>query len=298
MTKILITGANGMLGNELSTLFPDAYAMGSEDFDLTNPNEALAIVERFYPDLIIHCAAKVGGIIGNMNDPVGYFEENILMNTNLLRAAHEFKVPRFVGIASTCIYPDKASQYPMQEETILNGLPQETNLAYAFAKRAMIVQIQSYIKQYGYKWNYLIPSNLYGENDVFEGDRSHFISALIKKVFEAKDVVHLFGTGKPLRQFMYTKDLAALIKMMIDDDCYQSLNIAPPYQHTINGMAEMCIRISEKRLRIEYDKTKPDGQLRRDVDTTKLMSLYPNFKFTPLEEGMRRVYDSFSKRHN
>jgi len=133
---------------------------------------------------------------------------------------------------------------------------------------------------------------------VFEGDRSHFISALIRKVYKADRIVKLLGTGNPLRQFMYVPDLARLIKMMVDDGCYQSVNIAPPYQYTIRGMAEMCIKISNKNLSIKFDHTKPDGQYRKDIDTSRLHKLYPNFKFTPLEEGMRRVYDSFSQRHN
>jgi len=112
---------------------------------------AMAIIKKSEPDVIIHCAAKVGGIVSNMNDPVGYFEDNILINTNVIRAAHELGVSRIIAIASACIYPDTSDHYPMEEDMILDGLPQETNLAYAFAKRAMIVQIQSYIKQYSHK---------------------------------------------------------------------------------------------------------------------------------------------------
>tara|TARA_Y100000310_G_scaffold131621_1_gene130783 strand:- start:263 stop:1165 length:903 start_codon:yes stop_codon:yes gene_type:complete len=299
MGNILVTGGSGLVGRHLMNILPDAIYISSKDFDLTDIDRVHSMMDFFKPKIVIHLAARVGGILDNVNHPVDYLEENILMNTNVLKKCHEFNVDRVIGILSTCIYPDVVETYPMKEEDLFNGPPTSTNFSYGFAKRCMAVQIDSYVKQYDKKWNYLIPCNLYGEYDKYEEHNSHFVSALIKKIYEADDEIELWGTGKPLRQFMYGGDLAKVIKYIIDNGVMGNFNVAPNWVYSINEIANITKKACEKdQLVVNYDNTKPDGQFRKDVDSSKLLSVLKDFKFTPLSEGIKKVYDNFSKRYD
>jgi GDP-L-fucose synthase len=296
---ILVTGGGGLVGKHLKDVLPDAVYTSSKDFDLTNIDRVHSMMESFKPKIVIHLAARVGGIADNINYPVDYLEENVLMNTNVLKKCHEFNVERVIGILSTCIYPDKADRYPMKEEDLFNGPPTPTNFSYGFAKRCMAAHIDSYVKQYDKKWSYLIPCNLYGEHDKYEEHHSHFVSALIKKIHEADSEIELWGTGKPLRQFMYGGDLARVIKYMIDNDIVDNFNVAPDWVHSISEISEIGKKACNKeKLVVNYDNTKSDGQFRKDVDSSKLLSVLKDFEFTTLEEGIKKVYDNFSKRYN
>ena len=297
--KILVTGGNGLVGKHLQDILPDAIYVSSKDCDLTQNYEVHRLMYKERPDAVIHLAARVGGILDNINYPVDYLEENIMINTNVLRKCHQFGVERVISILSTCIYPDVVDTYPLKEEILFNGPPPPDNFAYAMSKRCMATQIDSYKKQYNKQWSYLIPCNLYGEHDKYEEHHSHFVSALIKKIHEAKDSVEIWGTGKPLRQFMYAGDLARVIKYMIDNDVVDNFNVAPDYVHSIEEITKIGMESCGKGdLNIVYDNTKPDGQYRKDVDSSKLISVMKDFKFTSLEEGIRRVYDNFSQRYN
>jgi len=299
LNNILVTGGSGLVGKHLQDILPDAIYISSKDYDLTDLQQVRDMMNKYKPNSVIHLAARVGGIVDNINYPVDYLEENVLMNTNVLKASHEFNVEKVIAILSTCIYPDVVDTYPMREEDLFNGPPTETNFSYGFAKRCMAAHINSYRKQYDKKWSYLIPCNLYGEYDKYEEHHSHFVSALIKKIYEAKDSIELWGTGKPLRQFMYGGDLARVIKYMIDEDVVGSFNVAPEWVHSINDLAEIgkkaCLK---EKLVVNYDSTKPDGQFRKDVDSSKLLSVLKDFEFTSLEKGIKKVYDKFSQRHN
>mgnify|MGYP003629870172 FL=1 len=297
--KILVTGGSGLVGQHLQDILPDAIYVSSSAYDLTKMSAVKEMMIDFEPNVVIHLAARVGGIIDNINHPVDYLEENVLMNTNVLKACHESDVEKVIAILSTCIYPDVVDTYPMREEDLFNGPPTETNFSYGFAKRCMAAHIDSYRKQYDKKWSYLIPCNLYGEYDKYEEHHSHFVSALIKKIYEADDSIELWGTGKPLRQFMYGGDLARVIKYMIDKDVVGSFNVAPEWVHSINDLAEIGKKACLKdKLVVNYNSNKPDGQFRKDVDSSKLLSILKDFKFTSLEEGIRKVYDNFSKRYD
>ena len=299
MDRILVTGGSGLVGKHLQDILPDAIYISSKDYDLTDLQQVRDMMNEEKPTSVIHLAARVGGIVDNINYPVDYLEENVLMNTNVLKACHEFDVEKVIAILSTCIYPDVVETYPMREEDLFNGPPTETNFSYGFAKRCMAAHIDSYRKQYDKKWSYLIPCNLYGEYDKYEEHHSHFVSALIKKIYEANESIELWGTGKPLRQFMYGGDLARVIKYMIDKDVVGSFNVAPEWVHSINDLAEIgkkaCLK---EKLVVNYDSTKPDGQFRKDVDSSKLLSVLKDFEFTSLEKGIKKVYDKFSQRHN
>jgi len=163
----------------------------------------------------------------------------------------------------------------------------------------MATHIDSYKKQYNKKWSYLIPCNLYGEYDKYEEHHSHFVSALIRKIYEAEDSIELWGTGKPLRQFMYGGDLARVIKYMVDNEIVDNFNVAPTEVYTINEIANVAkMSCLKDEIVVNYDNDKPDGQFRKDVDSSKLLAVLKDFEFTPLGEGIKKVYDNFSKRYN
>ena len=288
---ILVTGGSGLVGKHLKDILPDAIYISSKDYDLTDLQQVRDMMSEYNPSVVIHLAARVGGILDNMTYPVDYLEENVLMNTNVLKASHEFDVDRVVAILSTCIYPDKVDTYPMVEEDLFNGPPTPSNFSYGFAKRCMAAHIDSYVKQYDKKWSYLIPCNLYGEYDKYEEHNSHFVSALIRKIYEADNKIQLWGTGKPLRQFMYGGDLARVIKYIIDNDIVENLNVAPDEVYSIDEIANIAKSSCFKpELLVNYDYDKPDGQYRKDVDSSKLLKLLKDFKFTSLSDGIKKTY--------
>lgn len=298
MNNILVTGGSGLVGKHLRDLLPSAIYLSSKDCDLTILEQTRQAMKKYKPNLVVHLAARVGGIMDNINHPVEYLEDNILMNTNLLKTCHEYKVDRVIGVLSTCIYPDKADSYPMTEKDLFNGPPTSTNFSYAFAKRCMAAQMNSYVKQYNKKWSYLIPCNLYGEYDKYEEHNSHFVSALIRKLYEAEDKIVLWGDGTPLRQFMYGKDLARVIKYMIEHDIIGNFNVAPDETYTINDIANIVRKANMKEnIMIAYDSSKPNGQHRKDVDSSKLLKSLGGFEFTKLSEGSRKVYVAYEKKN-
>ena len=296
--NILVTGGSGMVGKSLQNIMPNADYYSSSHLNLLNEKDVELHMTRKKYDVVIHLAAKVGGIIDNINKPVDYFEENLIMNTNIIRWSHLTGVKRFIGILSTCIYPDKVDTYPMTEEMLHQGPPTPTNFSYGYAKRCLAVQIDAYNKQYGTNYQYLIPCNLYGENDKF-GENSHFIAALVKKIVKMQEdgnnTLELFGTGKPLRQFMHSDDLAWVIKECLDKDIYESFNVATEENLSIREMTEIALSsCGLENVKINFDSTKPDGQYRKDVSIDKLKGLLPKFKTLPLSEGIKKVYDKIS----
>ena len=289
----------GLVGRHLNDILPKALYVSSKDYDLIDRYQTDVMLDFYKPNVVINLAAKVGGILDNMNNPVQYLEENTLINTNLLRSCYNHDVDKVISMGSTCMYPDVLDEYPMKEDSIFDGSPPTENFAYAMSKRVMATQIDSYVKEYNKNWSYLIPCNLYGEYDKYEEHHSHFVSALIKKIYEAENDVEIWGTGKPLRQFMYAGDLARVIKYIIENNIKGNFNVAPNYVHSIEEITKIGLKACSKEdLKINYNNTKPDGQYRKDVDSSKLMSVLKDFEFTSLEEGIRRVYDNFSQRHN
>ncbi len=292
--KILVSGGSGMVGKSLKKIMPDAIYLSSKQCNLTEQKSVSAMLNYHNPDAIIHLAAKVGGIFDNINRPAEYFTDNILMNTLLIDAAHKKGIQRFMGILSTCIYPDKCETYPMLESDLHNGPPTPTNFSYGYAKRCLAVQTESYNKQYGTNYQYLTPCNLYGEFDKY-GDNSHFISALIKKIHIAKtngdEKITLFGTGEPLRQFMYSDDLALVIKHCIENDVYENMNVATEENLSIRQMAEIALKAcNAENLSVQFDSSYPDGQFRKDVSIELLKKTIPDFKAIDLYSGIKQTY--------
>lgn len=296
MSKIVVTGGSGMVGRSLEDILPNAIYLSSNDYDLTNLKHVNNLFFDHEPEIVIHLAAKVGGIIDNINKPYDYFYDNIQMNTNLVDGAAQYGTKRFIGILSTCIYPDVNNRYPMEETDLHSGAPTKTNFSYGYAKRALAVQIDAMNQQYGTNYQYLIPCNLYGEYDKW-GENSHFVAALLKKIILAErnknHKLELFGTGKPLRQFMYARDFAQIIKQCLDNEIYDSFNVAPNENLSIKEIAEIALNvINPKHIKeVVFDPNMPDGQYRKDVSNDKLKVLFPDFKFTKLSDGILKTYN-------
>ena len=301
MKNILVTGGSGLVGQHLREILPEATYISSKDFDLRSESDVKNLCEQDW-EHIVHLAARVGGIIENISFPAEFIEQNLLMNTLLLKYARLNNVPRLTAILSTCIYPDVYENYPLKEEDLHKGEPQKTNFAYAIAKRSLAVQIDSYNTQYQTKYNYLIPCNLFGEFDKVDEKKSHYLTALLGKIIKAErdgsKKINLLGTGKPLRQFMYGGDLARTIKYCIENDIYESFNVAVDENRSIRHIAEIALKAcGHQDFELNFDQTSPDGQFRKDVSNAKMKSFLPEFKFTPFEAGIRKVYD-FYKTNN
>lgn len=296
----MITGGSGMVGRHLVDILQDASYPTRQELDLLDFDRTLSIIQKYRPDHIIHCAAKVGGIMDNILCPYNFFEENILMNTNLIKASIIAKIPKLTALLSTCAFPDILDEYPMTEEDLHKGPPTKTNFSYGYAKRCMAVQIDSSNQQYGTKYNYLLPCNLYSEYDKTDStNKMHFITALLKKIQYADDnrltEIELYGTGQPLRQFMYAGDLAQIIKLVIDQNITESFCVAPHESNfSIDYMAKTILSILNKEyIHIKYDKTKPDGQYRKDVSNNRMTQYIDNFIFSSFQDTIPKIYQSY-----
>ena len=293
--KLLITGGSGAVGKHLQEILPDAVYADSTH-DLRDWLATKDLFETHKPTHVVHLAAKVGGIKDNIAKPAEYFNDNILINTHVLNMCKIYDVKRFIGILSTCIYPDKVKglefSYPMTEESLFLGPPTPTNFSYAYAKRCLAVHIDAHNKQYGTKYNYLITCNLYSEYDNFEDEnKMHFITALLKKVKTSKKTLNLLGSGIPLRQFMYAGDLARVIKEVLDKDITDSFNVAVSENLTIHNMAHTALKTLKKDLEIQWSEPGLNGQFRKDVCNKKMLKYIPNFKFTSFKKGIKKVYN-------
>ena len=295
---ILVTGGSGTVGKHLKQVlkpFSQAIYHTSKDCDLTDYNQTLKVVKEISPDVIIHLAALVGGIQDNINRPVDYLEQNVLINTNIIKAAHKAGVSKLIALSSTCIYPDKVTSYPMMEEDMFQGAPTATNFGYAYSKRCMIAQIEAYNKQYNTRYCYITPSNLYSELDVHKEAKAHYVTALIDKIIEQDmiggDTINLLGSGKPLRQFTYAGDIADIIKIMVYEDIYESFNVSNPETYSIHELATITLKaLGKEHWKINYRSPNLDGQYRKDVSVLKMKRIIPNYTFTKFAEGVKKVY--------
>ena len=209
-------------------------------------------------------------------------------------------VKNFMAVLSTCIYPEKAIKYPMTEEQLYDGPPPKQNFSYAYAKRCLAVQIDSYKFQYNKSnWCYVIPCNLYGEDDKFDFERAHFVSALIEKIFNSNGEIKLLGTGASLRQFMYAGDLALAIKKLVEKNIYDNFNIANDEILSIKDIALLSLKTLNKQdIKITFSGNKEeDGNYRKDVSSKKLLEVLDNFTFTPLSTGIKKVYKIYRERN-
>ena len=296
METVLVTGGTGQVGRELRKILPNAIFVGSKDYDLTDCNAVAKMYRDIQPTIVIHSAAKVGGILDNIEHQVEYYSENILMNTLVVNGALKNNVKKFIGILSTCVYPDTVESYPMKEGVLHDGKPTSTNFSYGIAKRGMAVHIDAIREKHGLDYCYLIPCNLYGPYDKFDY-RSHYVGALVSKIYDAKasgsrEIV-LYGDGSPLRQFLYAKDLAVVISSMLQRNLYENFNIATEENISIDSIAKIALDVLDcKDFSMRYDTSKPNGQYRKDVCIEKFRKEFPDFKFSSLEHGIVEVYNS------
>ena len=296
--KVLITGGTSTVGKHLQQILPPSNKViyhSSKDCNLIDYNQTLSVFKSISPDVIIHLAGMVGGIQDNISKPVDYIEQNLLINTNVIKAAYNSGITKLIALSSTCAYPDKLDKYPMVEEDIFQGPPTPTNFGYAYSKRCMIAHIEAYNKQFNTDYCYIIPSNLYSELDTHKLSKAHYITALLNKILEQDavggDTITLLGTGKPLRQFTYTGDIANIIKTMIDNNIYQSFNVSNPETYSINELALITLKaLNKEHWKLIYESPELDGQYRKDVSIEKMNKIIPNFKFTSFFEGVKKVY--------
>ena len=278
---ILVAGASGLAGSaivrELTRIGKSVVGISSKDVDLLDRKATFNFIGRVKPKVIIDCAAKVGGISASNNFPVEFLTENIRIQINLMEAAHEVNVKKFVFLASNCAYPNNSPQ-PIKEEFILTGTLEPSSSAFSIAKLAGIELIKSYRKQFGHKWISIIPSNLYGPNDNFSLESSHVLPALIRKFVEAKKLnnksVKCWGTGTPRREFLHVDDLARAIVFCIESyDSDQHINIGTGTDLTIKELAGKISKFTGFIGQINWDESMVDGSSRKVLDITKITSL-------------------------
>jgi GDP-L-fucose synthase len=217
------------------------------------------------------------------------------MNTLLIKHAYKNNIKKFLGILSSCIYPNKIKKYPIKENLLFSGEPHESLFPYSYAKRSMALQIDSYKKKFKTNYSYIIPCNLYGEFDKFDEIQGHFVGALINKILKAKknkkNSIKLFGDGSPMRQFMHARDLAKIISIIIEKNITESFNIATKENYSVKKIANIALKACEfENAKLIFDKSMPNGQLRKDIDIKKLKKLIPKFKPILLKDGIREVY--------
>ena len=293
--RILVTGGTGLIGTYLKKILDEADYVSSKDYNLLEQIEVKKMFKDLKPNIVIHLAALVGGVHHNIEEPVRYFEENIIMNTFVLKESFKNKVERFTGMLSSCIYPDNINEYPIKENKLFEGAPHKDLFSYSYAKRCLAIQIDNYNRKLNTKYNYLIPCNLYGEFDKFDPIKGHFVGALIEKIIEAKknkkDEIVLFGDGTPFRQFMHAKDVAEVIKEMIEKDKFLNMNIATSENFTVDKIAKIALKAcNQENMKIRYDKNMPNGQLRKDIDITKFKENFPEFNPITLFEGIKEIF--------
>lgn len=297
--RILVTGSRGLVGSAIMDLgyqVPEVIGVTSDEYNLLHWKETDDMMRKYRPDAIIHLAAKVGGVKANMKAPATFFMENLTMNTHLLEAARVHCVKRVVCFLSTCVFPDPCP-LPLKPENLHLGPPHPSNYGYAYAKRMLAVQCQSYNQEYGTQFVPVIPCNIYGPHDNFNLENSHVVPALIRKFLEAKlsgQPVTIWGTGAPLREFIYSRDVARLLIDLLDN--YPSndpIILSTGQEHSIKQLVEAIALEMEFNGEIIYDDTKPEGQYRKPSDNTPLKNLFPNFRFTGLEDGIKKTVDWF-----
>lgn len=301
--RVLVTGGKGMLGKHIKDkLYQGSHEgiyVGSQDYDLTLQDQVQEMFDEIKPGAVIHAAARVGGIQENIDHPIEFLEQNILMNTNVIREAHKSGVKKLIAVSSTCVYPDilPETHYPLKENVLHNGPPTPTNFGYGMAKRVMGTQVNLYREKYKVDFSTIYACNLYSEYDNFDNDKkAHFVTALLKKIQRGVDrdekVLQLLGTGKPLRQFIHAADLADIIAQGLDKDLKTDFNVCDNVVLSIREMAEIALEVLNKNFILSFDKLKPDGQIRKDASNEKFRTLFPNFKFKSFAKGVELVYNN------
>ena len=301
---VTVTGGKGFLGNHLIKKLEafDCRQIKIADipeYNLTNLADIQRMYEETKPQIVIHLAAKVGGIGFNQKKPAELFYDNLIMGAQLLHEAYVRKIEKFAALGTICAYP-KFTPVPFKEEDLWNGYPEETNAPYGLAKKMMLVQSQSYRQQYGFNSIFLLPVNLYGPGDNFNPRSSHVIPALIKKCFDALDThddkIEVWGTGSATREFFYVEDAALAICMAADAyNKSEPVNIGAGFEISIKELTELIAKLSGFQGKIAWDKSKPDGQPRRMLDTNKASKEFGFTAKTDLKSGLLKTIEWYKE---
>ena len=301
--RVLVTGGAGFLGSHVVERLQalgarQLYVPRRKDYDLRDAAAIRRLLDDSKPQLIIHLAARVGGISANRARPAEFFYDNLIMDVQLMHAAWQRGVEKFVGVGTVCSYP-KHAPVPFREEDLWNGYPEETNAPYGLAKKMALVQSQAYRQQYGFNSINLLLVNLYGPRDNFDPDSSHVIAALIRKCLEAKqrnaDHIVVWGDGSPTREFLYVEDAAEAILLAAERyNQSEPVNVGSAHEISIRDLAELIVRLTGFSGRIVWDTSQPGGQPRRKLDTRRAREWFGFEARTPFEEGLRRTIEWYA----
>lgn len=305
---VLLTGGHGFLGKQVISklrqigLSEDRlFTFHRADFDLRKEEEVKRLFEsKNNIDIVIHLAGDVGGIGYNKKFPGSVFYNNIMINTLVMEYSRLNKVQKFVGVGSVCSYP-KFAHVPFKEVELWNGYPEETNASYGLAKKMMLVQGQAYREQFGFNAIHLLMINLYGPGDDFDLDNSHVIAGLIRKFIEGRkenrQEVVVWGTGQASREFLYVEDAAEAVVLAAEKyNKPDPVNVGAGFEISIKKLVDLVARLTEYKGKIIWDKSKPDGQPRRCLDTSKVEKEFGFKAKTPLEEGLKKTIDWYEEK--
>jgi GDP-L-fucose synthase len=298
--RVVVTGGAGFLGSFVTEKLrqrgaKDVFIPKIEDFDFVQLKDIHRMLDEAHPDLIIHLAALAGGIGANRARPAEFYYVNMIMGVQLMHEAWKFGVQKFLALGTICAYP-KFTPVPFKEENLWDGYPEETNAPYGLAKKMLLVQAQAYREQYGFNAIYLLPVNLYGPRDNFDLETSHVIPALIRKCLEAQDrnekQVVLWGDGSPTREFLYVEDAAEGILLAAERyNGSEPVNLGSGMEIRIKDLAEMISRLTGFTGELVWDTTKPNGQPRRVIDTSRAEQYFGFRAPTPFEDGLRQTIE-------
>ena len=304
--RITVTGGAGFLGTHIVKKLRELgcqsiFVPRSAAYNLTKMDNVIKLYQDAHPEIVIHLAAKVGGIGLNRERPGDLFFDNLIMGVQMMEQARLFGTEKFVAIGTICAYP-KFTPVPFQEDKMWDGYPEETNAPYGLAKKMLLVQSQAYRQQYDFNSIYLLPVNLYGPGDNFDPKSSHVIPALIKKVFDAKGKkekrIVVWGTGKVTREFLYVEDAAEGIVLATEKyNKGAPVNLGAGFEISIKSLAELICELAGFEGEIKWDTSKPDGQPRRCLDTSRAEHEFGFKATTDFNEGLKKTIEWYAKQH-